>query len=159
MGDKLVDRYLARADRRDHVLEIGARRVAAADQHHLALVEFRVREGDVVLDDADHDHHAAMRDVSEGGLHRMAVSGRVVDDVETRADGSFRYPFGTVPSIRRSTRKPSCRAAKASRSALRSMIVTCCFAIRAKSAVPRPIGPAPITNARLPPTAIDLRTA
>ena len=69
-------------------------RVAAADQRHLALVEFRVGKDDVVLDDADQHQRAAMRDMGEGRLHRGGVAGGVENHVEPFAAGRFAHQFG-----------------------------------------------------------------
>ncbi len=70
------------------------KRVAAADQRHLALVEFGIGEGDVVLDDTDEDQCSAMRDMGEGRLHRLGVAGCVEDHVEAFAAGRLPHQIG-----------------------------------------------------------------
>src|SRR6185369_5148856 len=85
MGDELFDRHLAGPDRRDDPVEIRIRGIAAAQQGHLALVEFRIGEGDGILDHAHQHIAAAMGDEAEALFHRGAVAGGVDDKLEALA--------------------------------------------------------------------------
>ena len=133
------------------MIEVGAQRIAAADQRHFALVEFRIGKADVVLDDADQHQRSAMRDMGKGRLHRLGVAGGIEDHIEAFAAGCLPDQIGHraaravegLESRVRLRRKPS-------RSLLMSSSVTSSPAMRAKMAVPSPIGPAPMTSVRAP---------
>ena len=90
MRDQLVDRHKPVRNRLADMIEIDTGRVAAADQHHLALVKFRVGEGDVLLDDADQHQASAMRDKAEGAFHRRAIASRIENHIEAVSPGQFR---------------------------------------------------------------------
>lgn len=74
---------------RHDVVKVDAKRIAAADQHHLAFVEFGVGEADLVLDDAYHYQGAAMGHVAERGLYRGLAAGRIENEVKAIAIGSL----------------------------------------------------------------------
>ncbi|OWK26479.1 hypothetical protein AJ87_04965 [Rhizobium yanglingense] len=99
MRDQLVDRYQTFGDRIRDMLEVGARRIAAADDRHFALVEFRVGKADVVLHDANQHQRAAMRHETESLLHRRTVARRVEHGIEAvavrlRLHGFRRFVIG-----------------------------------------------------------------
>ena len=56
-------RNLSRAQHREHRVEIGARRVAAAEQRRLALVKLGIGEGNLAEHDADEHISPAVRDI------------------------------------------------------------------------------------------------
>ena len=74
------------------VVEIGPRRVAAAEQRRLALVELRIGERDVAQHDADQHVAAAMGDESEAGVHRRRRAGAVEHAIEEIAAGQRPQP-------------------------------------------------------------------
>src|SRR5207245_3968608 len=63
----------------DNARELAARGVAGAEEGQLAAVEVGVVEGNVALEQADEDQPAAVGDIREGALHRLAASGGVED--------------------------------------------------------------------------------
>ena len=80
------------ADTTNDVFEILMRGIAATDQHHLALMEFRVLEGDGVLDHAYKNVAAAVRDILEPFFDGLGIAGRFKDAVETLTVRLLGYP-------------------------------------------------------------------
>ncbi len=78
-------RNLAGRDLAHDLGEVVGLRVAAREERRLALVELRVREGDVVPHDAHQDVASAVPDEAEAALHRADVAGRVDHHVEAVA--------------------------------------------------------------------------
>ena len=137
-------RHAAGLDRRQHRLEVLARRVAAGVERRLALVELGVGEGDVALDDAEEDAGTPVRDVAEAPLHRRGVAGGVDHHVEEVASRDLPSAAPARPRRPRPSRPRRARGGRrrAGRRGRRAPTVAAPRAL-AKISAAMPIGPAP----------------
>ena len=113
-------RNFSRAQHRKHRVEIGARRVAAAEQRRLALVELGIGEGDLAEHDADEHIGAAVRDIEKARVHRLGGARAIEHAIEEVARGERAEPLARVRArASRHDRRRSHRAQKSSRSCAR----------------------------------------